>query len=69
MSKYFKCDCGSEMFIRVFNVLDEKIKVKVTKEIDEEFWDIEEHGKEKDHWVGYICANCRQDAQELNYGL
>jgi hypothetical protein len=26
-------------------------------------------GLEKDHPVGYICAECRQDAQELNDGL
>ncbi len=69
MSKYYKCKCGSEMFIRVFNVLNEKIKVEVTKEGDKEFWDAEEHGREKDHLVGYICADCRKDAQELNDGL
>jgi DNA-directed RNA polymerase subunit RPC12/RpoP len=66
---YFKCECGSDTFIRLYNVWNEKIKVKVTEENGEEFWDIEELGKEKDHLYGYICAECRQDNDELNDGL
>ncbi len=31
--------------------------------------DVEELGKEKDHLVGYMCAECRQDNDELNDGL
>lgn len=69
MEKYYKCGCGSEDFVRIYNVYNEKIKVIVTIENDEEFWDVEEHGKEKDHLVGFICAECREDAEELNNGL
>lgn len=69
MGIYYKCECGSDTFVRVFNVWNEKVKVKVTVEEDEEFWDVEELGKEKDHLVGFICAECREDAQELNDGL
>lgn len=66
---YYKCECGSEEFVRIYNVWNEKIKVKVTEEDGEEFWDVEEHGKEKDHLFGYICAHCRKDVQELNDGI
>ena len=66
---YFKCECGSTDFIRVYNVWNEKIKIEVTDDGNEEFWDIEEHGKEKDHLVGFMCADCRQDNDELNDGL
>ena len=69
MKRYYKCECVSETFVRLYNVWNEKIKVKVTKENDKEFWDVEELGKEKDHLFGYICAECRQAAQELNDGL
>lgn len=67
--KYYKCECGSEEFVRIYNVWNEKIKVQVTEEDGEEFWDVEENGKEKDHLCGYICAKCRKDADELNDGL
>jgi|LauGreDrversion4_2_1035121.scaffolds.fasta_scaffold97999_2 hypothetical protein len=66
---YYKCECGSDTFIRVYNVWNEIIKVKVTEENGEEFWDVEELGKEKDHLYGYMCAECRQDNAELNDGL
>jgi hypothetical protein len=69
MEKYFKCQCGSETFVRIYNVWNETVKVKVTEEDGEEFWDVEELGKEKDHLVGYICSECRQDNDELNDGL
>lgn len=71
MHKYYKCKCGSETFVRLYNVWNEKLKVKVTEyeQNGEEFWDVEELGKEKDHLYGYICAECRKDAQELNDGL
>jgi hypothetical protein len=69
MENYFKCQCGSETFVRTYNVWNETIKVKVIKEDGEEFWDVEELGKEKDHLVGYMCAECRQDNDELNDGL
>ena len=69
MERYYKCKCGSETFVRMYNVLNEKLKVKVTEQDGEELWDVEELGKEKDHLVGYICAECRQDADELNDGL
>jgi hypothetical protein len=71
MDKYYKCKCGSETFVRLYNVWNEKLKVKVTEseQNGEEFWDVEELGKEKDHLYGYICAECRKDAQELNDGL
>ena len=66
---YYKCECGSEDFIRMYNVWNEKIKVEVVVQNGEELWGVEEHGKEKDHPLGFICAECRQDAQELNDGL
>jgi DNA-directed RNA polymerase subunit RPC12/RpoP len=66
---YYKCECGSDTFIRVYNVWNEIIKVKVTEENGEEFWDVEELGKEKDHLYGYMCAECRKDNAELNDGL
>jgi DNA-directed RNA polymerase subunit RPC12/RpoP len=71
MDKYYKCKCGSETFVRLYNVWNEKLKVKITEyeQTGEEFWDVEELGKEKDHLYGYICAECRKDAQELNDGL
>ncbi len=62
---FVTCLCGSDTFIRIYNVWNEKIKV-------EEFkggWSVIELGKEKDHLVGYICAECRQDADILNDGL
>lgn len=71
MDKYYKCKCGSETFVRLYNVWNEKLKVKITEyeQNCEEFWVVEELGKEKDHLYGYICAECRKDAQELNDGL
>ena len=66
---YYKCECGSDTFIRVYNVWNEKIKVKVTEENGEELWDVEELGKVKDHLHGYICSECGQDNYELNDGL
>ena len=66
---YFKCECGSDTFVRMYSVYNELIKVVVITENDEEFWDTEELGIEKHHKEGYICAKCRQDAQELNDGL
>jgi hypothetical protein len=69
MEQYYKCKCGSETFVRMYNVWNEKLKVKVTEQDSEELWDVEELGKEKDHLLGYICAECRQDADELNDGL
>lgn len=45
MERYYKCKCGSEDFVRIYNVYSEKIKVKVTNEKGEEFWDVEEHGR------------------------
>jgi hypothetical protein len=27
-NEYYKCDCGSETFVRTYNVWNEKIKVK-----------------------------------------
>ena len=69
MARYYKCECGSDTFIRVYNVWNEKIKVEVSEEDGEEFWDVKELGKEKDHLVGYMCAECRQDNDELNDGL
>ncbi len=66
---YYKCECGSDEFIRIYNVWNEKFKVQVTQENGEEFWDVEELGKVKDHLYGYICAKCSQDMDELNDGL
>jgi len=66
---YYKCECGSDTFVRMYNVWNEKIKVEVSEHNGEELWDVEELGKEKDHLVGYICSECRQKAQELNDGL
>ena len=66
---YYKCECGSDSFVRIYNVWNEKIKVKITEQNSKEFWDVEEHGKIKDHLYGYICAKCSKDAQELNDGL
>ena len=66
---YYKCECGSDTFVRMYNVWNEKIKVEVSEHNGEECWDVEELGKEKDHLVGYICSECRQSAQELNDGL
>ncbi len=67
--KYYTCECGSNKFVRMYNVFNETIQVEVTERDGEELWDVKELGKEKDHLVGYICADCRQDAQELNDGL
>jgi DNA-directed RNA polymerase subunit RPC12/RpoP len=64
--KYIKCECGSERFVRMYNVYNELLKVKEDKN---GYWEVEELGKEKDHLVGYICAKCRQDVDELNDGL
>jgi predicted AAA+ superfamily ATPase len=63
---YYKCECGSEDFILTHNVYNIKIKVKVD---ENDSWTREEHGIVKHHPIGYICAECRQDAQELNDGL
>ncbi len=69
-NKTYKCECGSESFIRMYNVYNIEVIVKITEQEDgEELWDEVEIGKEKDHLVGYICKECRQDAQELNDGL
>ena len=62
MENYYKCKCGSDRFVRIYNVWNETIKVVIS----EEDLDVQELGKEKDHLVGYICADCRQDADELN---
>ena len=66
---YYKCKCGSDEFVRMYNVWNEKIKVEVTIGDDEDYYDVEEHGKEKDHLLGIICAKCRQVADELNDAL
>lgn len=66
MEKYYKCECGSETFVRVFNVWNQKVKVIITLEDEEEYWDFEELGKEKDHLYGYICEQCRKDAPDLS---
>ena len=62
---YYKCKCDSDRFVRIYNVWNETIKVAIS----EEDVDVQELGKEKDHLVGYICADCRQDADELNEWL
>lgn len=67
--EYYKCKCGSDEFIRIYNVWNEKFKVKVTEQDGEELWDVEELGKTKDHLYGYVCAKCKKDADELNDGL
>lgn len=68
--EYYKCECGSDEFVRIYNVWNEKIKVQVTKDKEgDELWDVEEHGKIKDHLYGYICRKCGKDADELNDGL
>lgn len=67
MERYYKCSkCGSNNFIRAYNVWNEKIKVKFTENDGEELLDVEELGKVKDNLFGYICENCGEDAQELN---
>jgi hypothetical protein len=66
---YYKCECGSDEFVRTYNVWQEKIKVEVTEQDGEEYWGVEELGKVKDHLVGYMCCKCGEDAQELNDGL
>jgi hypothetical protein len=66
---YYKCECGSETFVKVYNVWNIKIKVDVNEENGEEFWDVEEYGVCKDHLYGYRCMECGKDAQELNGGL
>ena len=50
----------------MYNVWNEKIKVKFTENDGEELLDVEELGKVKDNLFGYICENCGEDAQELN---
>lgn len=67
--KYYKCECGSDEFIRIYNVWNEKFKVRVTEQDGEELWDVEELGKIKDHLYGYVCAKCNKEPQELNDGL
>ncbi len=66
MERYYECKCGSDRFVRIYNVWNETIKVAISEEDGEEFVDVQELGKEKDHLFGYICADCRQDADELN---
>lgn len=66
---YFKCECGSDEFLRTYNVWQEAIKVQISEENGEEFWDVEELGKVKDHLCGFMCAKCSKDAHELNDGL
>lgn len=72
-STYYKCPhCGSEEFIKHYNLWDEEIKVRVTpheKEGEEDYWDVENQGVIKDHLVGYRCSNCGEYPQELNDGL
>lgn len=63
---YYRCECGSEKFVKTHNVWNELLMVKIH---DDESWEIEELGVEKTHPIGYICAKCRQDVQELNDGL
>lgn len=69
MKKYYKCECGSDTFMRIYNVWTERFKVEVVDVNGEELWGVEELGKEKDHLHGYVCYKCGQDAQELNEGL
>ena len=68
-SKYYTCECGSTDFIRVHNVWNQKIKVEVTTVDGEELWDEQDHGVEKTHPCGIICARCRKLEQELTDGL
>lgn len=67
--KYYTCECGSTDFIRTYNVWNQKIKVEVTIVDREELWDEEDHGVEKTHPCGIICARCRNLEQELTDGL
>ena len=69
MKHYYKCECGSDSFIRMYNVWNVDIKVETSQVDGGECWDEEIIGKEKDHFVGFICKECRKDAQELNDGL
>jgi len=66
---YYKCTCGSDEFIRVYNVWNERLKINITEVDGEELWDVEELGKDKDHLVGYRCAKCGSSNNELNDGL
>lgn len=38
---YYKCKCGSNEFVRIYNVWNEKIKIDVTEKDGKEFWDVE----------------------------
>jgi hypothetical protein len=66
MQNYYKCDCGSSSFIKVYTVWNVEIKVEVSEYNNEECWDEEIIGKEKDHFDGYICKKCRKSMTELN---
>ena len=73
--KYYKCECGSESFIKRYNVWNVEFKVEVTEcntpenESDEDYWDIRDVGVVKDHLDGYYCKECGKLAQELCDGL
>lgn len=71
---YYTCECGSDTFVKVYNVYLEKVKVGVSyikggERDGEELWDVEDHGIAKTHPVGYRCYECGMDAQELTDGL
>jgi len=67
--KYFTCECGSELFVRHYNIWNELLKVEIIEFNNEEFWKVEELGKSKNHLDGYRCYNCGRDTPELNDGI
>ena len=73
--EYYECPhCGSDRFVRMYNVWNEEFRLKLhpTEKYEDgtPMWNgTEELGVEKDHLYGYICADCRKDAEELNEGL
>lgn len=67
--KYYVCECGSNSFIKIYNVWNFEIKVEISEVDGEELWDEKIIKKSKDHLYGYICKNCNKDAQELNDDL
>jgi hypothetical protein len=66
MKVYLKCECGSEDFVRMYNVYNENIKVEIVEINGEECFGVEEMGVAKTHLDGYMCRSCGSYNDELN---
>lgn len=62
--KAYKCECGSDSFLRTYTLYQEEVKVTIDEKIDLVF--VEELGNTKSSVDGYTCAKCDKEAEELN---